>query len=167
MSSRSRRFALVLLLIAMLPGIGLALLSIFSRQPDNLGVVNGRLAACPASPNCVCTQCPDDAAHHMEPIRFTDTPAEARERLRAVVAALPRAQIVTENDHYLHVEFTSLVFRFVDDVELLIDPTAQMIHFRSASRVGRSDLGVNKQRMEDIRARFTAAGTSAGGSGGK
>lgn len=127
--------------------------SIFSQKPDTLGAANGRLAPCPPTPNCVCTQC-DDAEHGMEPLHFQGDPAAALERLRTIVTGLPRTRIVTDRDGYLHVEFTSLIFRFVDDVEFLVEPATRTIHFRSASRVGRSDLGVNRRRMEEIRRQF-------------
>jgi uncharacterized protein (DUF1499 family) len=144
---------LILLLVAFLPVITLALLSMFSRKPDNLGAVNGRLADCPSSPNCVCTQC-DDPPHRMEPLRFTGSPEEAMKRLQAILAAMPRSQVVTADERYMHVEFTSRLFRYVDDVEFLIEPDTKTIHFRSASRAGHSDLGVNRQRMEEIQGKF-------------
>jgi uncharacterized protein (DUF1499 family) len=131
----------------------LAALSFFSKRPSNLGLVDSRLRACPNSPNCVCTQATDEA-HRIEPLRFTGSGAEALERLKQVLGALPRTKIVTANADYMHVEFTTMVLRFVDDVEFAIDEKTRTIHFRSASRVGHSDLGVNRRRMEAIRAAF-------------
>jgi uncharacterized protein (DUF1499 family) len=142
--------AIVLLAIVVLSILGLALLSALSRRPDNLGVHNGRLADCPDSPNCVSTFATDDS-HHIEPLHFDGPPEAAFAHLQQVVAGMPRARIVTATDRYMHVEFTSTLFRFVDDVEFLLDPDQKLIHFRSASRVGRSDLGVNRKRMEGIR----------------
>jgi uncharacterized protein (DUF1499 family) len=136
--------------------ITLALLSILSRRPDNLGVHDGRLAPCPASPNCVCTR-DADPGHSLEPLTFADSPAEAWARLQSVLASWPRTQVVTATETYLHAECTSLLFRFVDDVEFLLDSEAKVIHFRSASRAGRSDLGVNRRRMEEIRQAFSDA----------
>jgi uncharacterized protein (DUF1499 family) len=133
----------------------LALFSLFARRPTNLGVHDGRLAPCPDRPNCVCTQAADDA-HRIEPLAYDGTPEEAMARLKAALVSLPRTRIVTETPYYLHAECTSLVFRFVDDVEFLIDRERQMIHFRSASRVGYSDLGVNRRRMERLRRAFAA-----------
>jgi len=81
-------------------------------------------------------------------------------RIREEAPVLPRAKIVSVEDNYLHVEFRSAIFRFVDDVEFLVvipeeqRPTEQRIHFRSASRVGYSDFGVNRRRMEQIRRAF-------------
>lgn len=138
---------------AALPVVVLAMLSLFSRRPSNLGPVEGRLAPCPASPNCVATQS-GEGNQRMEPLRVAGPPAAAMERLNKIIAAMPRTRIVRSTDDYLHAEFTSGLFRFVDDVEFLIDPAAQVIHFRSASRVGYSDLGANRRRMEDVRRRW-------------
>ena len=135
--------------IALLPIVGLALLSALSRRPSNLGVVNGKLAPCPDSPNCVSSQAAD-AGHRMEPIAFSGSPEAALARIKTIVAALPRTEIVTETGNYIHVEFRSALFRFVDDVEFLIDADAGQIHFRSASRAGHGDMGVNRRRMEGI-----------------
>jgi uncharacterized protein (DUF1499 family) len=71
--------------------------------------------------------------------------------LKTVVAGLPRTKLIEEDENYLHYEFTSLLFRFVDDVEFLFDDGTKTIHFRSASRTGYGDLGVNRRRMEEIR----------------
>jgi len=135
----------------LLPVVGLAALSFAARRPTNLGVTDGRLAACPASPNCVSTQATDES-HRIEPIPLEDTPQSAIERLKSAVASMPRMTVVTETDNYLHIEATSRLFRFVDDVEFFIDQDARLIHFRSASRVGHSDLGANRARMERIQA---------------
>ena len=70
------------------------------------------------------------------------------------MAGLPRTKLVQEDDSYLHYEFTSLLLRFVDDVEFLFDDETKTIHFRSASRMGYGDFGVNRRRMEDIRSRI-------------
>jgi uncharacterized protein (DUF1499 family) len=125
----------------------------FRKSPVPLGVRDGRLADCPNSPNCVSTRAADEA-HRIAPLTYSGDAAAAWEQLRTVIAAQPRARVVTATDSYLHAEFRSLVFRFVDDVEFLLDPGAGAIHFRSASRVGYSDFGVNRRRMERIRRAF-------------
>jgi uncharacterized protein (DUF1499 family) len=137
--------------------VTLALLSLLSRRPDTLGVHDGRLAPCPASPNCVCTR-DADPGHAIDPLTFEDAPQEAWARLQGILSSWPRTRIVTATDSYLHAECTSWLFRFVDDVEFLLDAEAKRIHFRSASRAGRSDLGVNRRRMEAIRQVFDAPG---------
>lgn len=131
----------------------LAGFSVFSRKPDNLGIQEGRLAPCPGSPNCVCTQ-DAEPLHAIEPLTFEDDAPEAWARLKAVLAKQPRCKIVVDEEGYLHAEFTSLLFRYVDDVEFQLDAGKGQIHFRSASRAGRSDLGVNRARMEEIRKAF-------------
>jgi uncharacterized protein (DUF1499 family) len=142
-------------IVIVLPVGWFALLSALAKRPGNLGVENGRLADCPKSPNCVCTQCTDDV-HGIDPIRFEGSSAEALARIKKAIAAMPRTKIITETENYLHAEATSLIFRFVDDVEFLIDKDNKIIHFRSASRSGYSDLGVNRSRMEQIRAAYQA-----------
>ena len=150
MSKRSKRILVSVAVVIVLIVGAFAMMSLFSRKPANLGVTDGRLADCPRSPNCVSTKA-DDAEHRMEPILFTGSSDEAMQRIKDMVADMPRTKIVTVEDNYLHVEFRSAFFRFVDDVEFLIDPEEQVIHFRSASRVGHSDFGVNRDRMEQIR----------------
>jgi uncharacterized protein (DUF1499 family) len=122
-------------------------------RPAAPGVRDGRLAPCPSSPNCVSSQAGDDA-HRVAPLPFTGTAGAAIGRLTAIVRSLPRASVVTTTGTYLHAEFRSAVFRFVDDVEFLADEPAGVIHVRSASRVGFSDLGVNRRRIEAIRSRW-------------
>ena len=117
-----------------------------------------RLAPCPRNPNCVSTQAPP-GPQHMDPIPYTGLLAAARERLLKVLREHPRTRIVREEPDYLKAECRSAFFHFVDDVELLFDDGAKKIHFRSASRVGRKDFGVNRKRMEEIRAAFLAAGS--------
>ena len=145
---------LVALVIVLGGVVTLALLSAFSRRPDTLGVRDGRLAPCPATPNCVCTRA-EDAGHRIAPLTYEGAAADALARLRRVVIVRPGVRLVAETETYLRAEFVSRVFRFVDDVEFLLDPERRVIHFRSASRAGRSDFGVNRRRMEGIRRAFT------------
>jgi uncharacterized protein (DUF1499 family) len=156
-----KRLGLVPLVLLIGSVVTLALFSLFARPPSDLGARDGRLAPCPDTLNCVCTQATDEA-HRIEPITFDGTAEEAMARLKAALAALPRTRVVAEAPDYLHAECTSLLFRFVDDVEFLIDRERKVIHFRSASRVGRSDFGVNRRRMEALRQAFNGGGTAAG-----
>lgn len=104
----------------------------------------------PSSANCVSTQASDEG-HAIVPFRYRKARAEAKEALKEVIRSLPRTKLVEEDESYLHYEFTSLVIRFVDDVEFLFDDEVKTIHFRSASRTGYGDLGVNRRRMELVR----------------
>jgi uncharacterized protein (DUF1499 family) len=115
-----------------------------------IGVVDGRLQPCPGSPNCVCSQ-PSDASHHVAPLPLDGDPTGAIPKLRQLVASMPRTRIVTTTAAYLHAEFRSWLLGFVDDVEFLVDADAGVVHVRSASRTGYSDLGVNRRRVETIR----------------
>ncbi len=117
-----------------------------------------RLAPCPRTPNCVSTQAPP-GPQHLDPIPYTGSPGAARARLLEILRNYPRTRIVQEDPDFLKAECRSAFFHFVDDVEFLFDDTARRIEFRSASRLGRKDFGVNRKRMEEIRAAFLAAGT--------
>jgi uncharacterized protein (DUF1499 family) len=150
-----RPFVFIPLVILLGGIVTLALFSLFARRPANLGARGRRLAPCPDTPNCVCTQATDEA-HRSEPLAYAGTAEEAMARLKAALANLPRTRIITETPDYLHAECTSLLFRFVDDVEFLLDREGKVIHFRSASRAGRSDFGVNRRRMEALRQAFAA-----------
>jgi uncharacterized protein (DUF1499 family) len=123
-------------------------------RPTTLGLQEGRMAPCPKSPNCVSTQS-TDAKHGIEPLAYTTSIEDARHRLLTIVRSTPRASLVTQEEDYLHVEYKSRIFGFIDDVEFLFDDENKIIHFRSASRKGYSDLGVNRKRMEQIRERFS------------
>jgi uncharacterized protein (DUF1499 family) len=124
-------------------------------KPSTWGLTDGRLLPCPRSPNCVSTQ-DQSERHRIEPIRYTGTKEKAQQALFRVVGGMPGAVIVSQEGDYLHVEFTSRIFRFVDDVEFIFDDGNKLIHFRSASRLGYSDLGVNRKRMEEIRRQLSS-----------
>ncbi len=129
----------------------MALFSFSGTRPNNLGLQNGALAACPDSPNCV-NSFSTDAEHKIDPIRYTSAPEKAFADLKQTIQSMPRTKIVTESENYLYAEFASSLMGFVDDVEFYLDKTAGVIHVRSAARLGKSDLGVNRQRVEAIRA---------------
>jgi len=125
------------------------------RIPQDIGVKDMKLKPCPSSPNCVSTQAQDET-HKIEPYKYTGSLDSAREKIVAIVNSLPRTKIVESKPDYLRVEFKSFLFRFVDDVEFYFDDKAKVVHFRSASRVGYGDMGVNRKRMEGIREKFQA-----------
>ena len=112
------------------------------------------LKPCPSSPNCVSSLADEDPNHRVPPLSWTGDLAQAKARLRQAALAAGDATFVIEEDAYWRIEFRSRIFRFVDDVEFLFDPQTKLIHVRSSSRVGRSDLGVNRKRVEQIRSRF-------------
>ncbi|MBX2869154.1 MAG: DUF1499 domain-containing protein [Acidiferrobacterales bacterium] len=111
------------------------------------------LSPCPGTPNCVCSAYPD-SKEFISPISYEGDSVAALNRIQEVIKGMTRTRVVTATNRYIHAEFTSLIFRFVDDVEILIEPEENVMHIRSASRVGRSDLGANRKRVEQIRALF-------------
>jgi uncharacterized protein (DUF1499 family) len=114
------------------------------KRPDNLGVRDGRLAACKSSPNCVCSQAsPADREHYIAPIHGR------MEAVRKAVKSLPRTKVIRGDKNYLYAEFRSKLLGYVDDVEFFFDGNA--IHVRSCSRLGRRDFGVNRKRVEELR----------------
>lgn len=144
--------AVLMLIAAAATGAACMLvLSLSSPRPSNLGVRDGRLAACPPSPNCVSTQA-EDRDHWIQPIDADHD--QSLSVILEIIRRMPRVTIVTTTDNYIHAEFRSRLFRFCDDVEFFLDPESNRIHFRSASRLGHSDLGVNRARMEQIREQF-------------
>lgn len=124
--------------------------------PTNIGVNNEKLAICPATPNCVNSQTPvSDGEHSIKPIEIGGDLAARMADLKLAIKSMPRSTIIKENNNYLYVEFTSQLMGFVDDVEFYFDSDGKSIQVRSASRLGESDLGVNRQRIEAIRSLVT------------
>ncbi|WP_072621495.1 DUF1499 domain-containing protein [Spirulina major] len=118
------------------------------QRPKNLGVRDGKLTPCPGTPNCVCSQS-EKPGETIDPL-----PWVAIADLRAVIEGMERTTIVEATEDYLYAEFQSKLMGFVDDVEFFCDRAANVIQVRSASRLGKSDLGVNRQRVEAIRAQL-------------
>ena len=118
-----------------------------------LGATAGRLSSCPDSPNAVSSQA-TDSRHAIAPLAITGNPATALQRCRDAVLGEPGLRLVEEGTNYLRFEAVTRWWRFVDDLECLADPTNGVIHVRSASRIGRSDLGTNRRRIERIRDRL-------------
>ncbi len=151
----------VLAVIALL-ALALAV-SLLVRARGSEGKPPGeRFAACPAKPNCV-SSLAKGASHSIEPLSFSGDADAAWGRLKRTVVQLPRTTLVVDEDDYLAFECRSAVFGFIDDVEVARSPGATHFDIRSASRIGHSDLGVNRKRVEAIRAAFgTRESTSAG-----
>ena len=118
------------------------------KKPSDLGVTDGKLKACPGTPNCVNSQS-DDPQSKIEPL-----PATSIAEIKGVVEGMEKTTIVEETDNYLYAEFQSKLMGYVDDVEFYVDSEANLTHVRSASRLGKSDLGVNRKRVEEIRSKL-------------
>ena len=123
-----------------------------------LGASNGALSPCPESPNCVSTQAdPSDAAHYVPPIAYPGSRDAVREALARWVGRQADAELVTSRDDYLHAVFSSRLFGFRDDLELVLPESEPVVHLRSASRVGYGDMNVNRKRYEAVRQAVRAA----------
>ncbi len=122
-------------------------------QPENIGVTNEKLLPCPSTPNCVSSQS-DDAEHSIRPLSYEGEGEEAISTLKDIINRQERTQIISESDGYLYAQFTSHWMGFVDDVEFLVNENQGVIDVRSASRLGESDLGVNRERIDTIRQVF-------------
>ena len=136
--------------------VSLILLTGCAGTMPDLGINNGELTRCLKTPNCVNSQAVGEK-QYIKPIRYAGTQQEARARLLQILDSLKRTKILTAQENYIRAEFTSALFRFVDDVEFYF-PEEQagetVIHIRSASRIGYSDLGANRKRIERIRSKF-------------
>ena len=122
----------------------------FKKSKKPIGIIDGKFHPCPKSPNCVSTQS-TDKKHRMEPIQYSSTVDEAKGKIRNIITSFKRTKLITETENYLHFEFRTATFKFVDDVEFYLDDKEKLIHFRSAARLGWSDMGVNRKRMGKIR----------------
>jgi uncharacterized protein (DUF1499 family) len=125
-----------------------------SNSGEAYGLVEGRLKQCPDKPNCVSSEFVSDAEHYIEPLVYSvDQAAQVLPRLKMIIGEMG-GSVQLEKADYLAATFTSSLFRFVDDLELRIDTVQKTIHLRSASRVGHSDLGVNRKRVERLKNAF-------------
>jgi len=123
----------------------LTLIGCAGERPTTLGASDGQLGTCPDSPNCI-SSFESRESHQVAPLQTSLAD------LKQVLTTLPEAAIITDQSPYLYAEFTSRLMGYVDDVEFLEDPTSGLVHVRSASRLGQSDLGANRKRIEGIRA---------------
>lgn len=117
-----------------------------------------RFAPPSEKPNNVTTEVSKSAPQYIEPIPFSQDPEKTKALLKEKVEKLPRVTLITDDGDYLHFEFRSFLFRFVDDVEFRVDSNSKTIRMRSASRVGYGDMGVNRKRLEEIRTILKEAG---------
>lgn len=109
-----------------------------------------KLTPCPQSPNCV-SSLAEDASHYVEPFRYEGDAAKVRYEILSILNAMNGVRVTESDDDYIHAEFTSSIFRFIDDVEFYFEPAEKVVQVRSASRKGYYDLGVNRRRIEKIR----------------
>ncbi|MEM6252037.1 MAG: DUF1499 domain-containing protein [Cyanobacteria bacterium P01_D01_bin.156] len=139
---------------AVLPGLQ----GVFTgNPPTDIGVQDAQLQTCPESPNCVSSTAGDED-HFIAPIAYTADRDAVRDKLIAIIKNQPRTEIIDETDDYIRAEFTSRLMGFVDDAEFYFLPDTQEIALRSAARLGESDLGVNRRRLEQFRLALQSLG---------
>ncbi len=127
--------------------------SVFCTQQE-IGVKSGFLSPCNGRWNCVISQEVDGQKPNIKPIPYEGSRQGALAALIKIVKSLPGTQIITERPDYLHVTFTTRIWKFIDDVEFYLPEGQKVIHVRSASRVGKWDLGLNKNRVKQIAKQF-------------
>ena len=127
--------------------------SIYSRNGEAPGLEHGLLRPCPEKPNCVCSQ-HEGGENYIEPLLYNGVGVHEFKRLVALLETLPNYEIKVQEEDYIHAEVSSEWLRFVDDVEFVLSTSESLIHVRSASRVGHSDLGANRDRIEALRQSF-------------
>jgi len=132
------------------------ILFIFCKNAQVAAVM--KLPDCPESPNCVSSQAAQNSSHYIAPFIINSTTNDAWAVIKNVLLSQSRTVITKRSENTIHAESTSLVFRFVDDIDLILDKEAGLIHIRSASRTGHSDLGVNRKRVESIRSELQKKG---------
>jgi uncharacterized protein (DUF1499 family) len=123
------------------------------QQPKNIGIISEQLAPCPNTPNCV-SSFSQDLSHKIAPMPYNFTKKEALTKLETIINSQKRAKIIIQTDNYIYAQFTSFLMGYVDDVEFLLDDSKKIINVRSASRLGESDLGANRDRIEKISKEF-------------
>ena len=156
--------SLLKILVVVMAGLAIALLvagqtgMLRGAAPTDLGLKNGQLKPPANSPNSVSSQASLHANHpfrayaDIAPLAYTGDGAAAFARAVAVVKAMPGTTVVAEKPGYVYAQCQTRWLKFTDDLELALDTSARVIHVRSASRIGRGDLGVNRKRVEAIRA---------------
>lgn len=127
-----------------------------SAGVENIGTMEDKLTPCPDSPNCVSTQS-EEKRHAMKPLPYLQTREASREKILGILKDMKRTKMIKLTEFYIHVECRTALFRFVDDVEFFLDETTRGIHFRSASRVGYYDFGMNRRRMKRISEKYLEA----------
>jgi uncharacterized protein (DUF1499 family) len=146
-----------------IPSVGLVcflgILSIISRRKPAVGLVAGRLRPCSARPNCVCSE-DKNLPSYVDPLAVIGSPESDWEKAKRIISEM-RGKIQLEDDCYLWATFSTSIFRFIDDLELRMDKKNGVIHIRSGSRVGYSDMGANRRRVERLRARFSQSKSSS------
>jgi len=147
-----RLFVRIVILLVAIVAMGCG-----GRMPEEIGVNDGMFAPCPDKPNCV-SSFAADADHHVDAIAIIGMPSAAWKGLQSLLGAESNVEVVASENGYLHAVYTSNLMRYRDDLEFFLREGENEIAIRSASRVGHSDMGVNRERVESIRSRLAEEG---------
>jgi len=162
-----KRLAKILLaVIAILAAavlVRFAMLGHGSKTGQAPGLISGALTPCPDKPNCVCSEFGEAAAHKIAPLDYAGASPEKAWGDVLQIIEETGGEVVVANDAYIAATFSSSLFGFVDDLECRLEPSQKRIQIRSASRVGHSDLGVNKERVEAMARLFDQRMKESGG----
>lgn len=158
------KWLVIIILLAAIAVVVAGQLGMFKGiAPTDLGVREGKLKPPAMTPNSVSSQAalyPDHPQLNyatIEPLPFIGDAATTLARIRSIVEGMEGAEVIASDEHYLYIQFTSKIMKFVDDAEFWFDPAASVIQVRSASRLGKSDLGVNRKRIEAIRKQLASS----------
>ncbi|MFT5291660.1 MAG: hypothetical protein ACI82F_003745 [Planctomycetota bacterium] len=166
MSSKPRRMTYLLIAIPTILLAGIAVVVVLSHRPVELGLVEGKLRPCPEKPNCVCSTATDEE-HAIAALTLRgDDALGAFAELVALTEGMDGARVVEVGATYAHFAFTTPILHFQDDLELHLDPATGQAQVRSSSRVGHSDLGANRKRVEALRTDWDALQSSVPGTPG-
>lgn len=130
------------------------------KMPQDLGVNDGRLKPPSYTPNSVSSQAylypdhPQRGYADIAPLTYQGDSQTAIKRLSQVLRNMPKTSVITEANDYIYAQSTTATLKFTDDLEFWANPTEQVIHVRSSSRLGRKDFATNRTRIEKIRAQF-------------
>lgn len=130
-------------------GSFLLLMILLSCSTKRNGLMDNKLPPCPNSPNCVVTLYPEDQKHHMQPLKLKET-KNVLATVKKIMLTRERVKLISKKGNRLHFTQTSRIFRFKDDIQFDLDEEQKTLHFRSASQLGRSDFGVNRERMNEV-----------------
>lgn len=142
---------IIALIVVLLVGF-FSYVTISNKLPEGLGVTEGELLPCPPSPNCVSTQASpeEDSEHHVDPIVYTDDRMKTQLLIESYMLGKGNAHLVSSSLGYVHFEVKSPLIGYIDDVEFYLPAADSVVHIRSASRIGYSDFGVNRERVRQI-----------------
>jgi uncharacterized protein (DUF1499 family) len=142
--------------------VSFVVLGFMSKSGSVPGLLNDTLTECPAKPNCICSEYESDLEHYLQPIHFSSQQLQLTHEFVKQIVGEMGGSVQFETEHYIASTFSSSVFGFVDDFEIRLDVQQGLIHFRSASRVGHSDAGVNLNRAETFKTLYQQRMSEAG-----